>query len=142
MYKKIFLDSDIILDFIAQREGFADRANAIFHLIDDSQIKAYSSSVIISNIYYLLSNTFKIKNARSIIKTLSKKIKIIAISEDHILKALDYLAIKDFEDALQVFCALETKVDCLITRNIKDFKNDLDLTILRPDEFLTITKLV
>ena len=61
MYKKIFLDSDIILDFIAQREGFAQRANEIFYLIDNSKIKAYSSSVIISNIYYYYLILLKLK---------------------------------------------------------------------------------
>ena len=80
----------------------------------------------------------KIKNSRSIVKTLVNRIKILETTEDHIRKSLDYELLADFEDALQIFCALEADIDCIVTRNVKDFKNDLGLRIFSPEEFLAI----
>ncbi|MDD9898876.1 MAG: PIN domain-containing protein [Candidatus Melainabacteria bacterium] len=141
MYKKVFIDSDVILDFIAERKPFVAAADQIFAMVDQAQLKAFSSTVVMSNIYYLLAHNFKIKNARSVIKTLSSKLKPLAITEQYLQSALDYKKIKDFEDAMQVFCALDAKVDCLITRNIKDYKNDLGLQVFTPDEFVAIHNL-
>ncbi len=43
---------------------------------------------------------------------------------------------KDFEDAVQCCSAVNAKVDCLITRNKKDYAIDI-LPILTPEEFFT-----
>ena len=42
---------------------------------------------------------------------------------------------KDFEDAVQCYSAVNAKVDCLITRNKRDYVTDI-LPILTPEEFL------
>ena len=42
---------------------------------------------------------------------------------------------KDFEDAVQCYSAVNAKVDCLITRNKRDYATDI-LPILTPEEFL------
>jgi len=44
-------------------------------------------------------------------------------------------AFKDFEDALQYYCALDKESSILITRNGKDFKESM-LPIMSPDEYL------
>ena len=44
-------------------------------------------------------------------------------------------AFKDYEDALQYYSALKHNVDCIITRNVIDFKN-AKIPVLSPDEFL------
>jgi hypothetical protein len=41
---------------------------------------------------------------------------------------------KDFEDAIQILCASSIeKIDCIVTRNTKDFK-DSEILVLTPDE--------
>jgi len=45
---------------------------------------------------------------------------------------LDY---RDFEDAVQMISAVQAKVDCLVTRNSKDYQPDL-LPVMQPIEFL------
>lgn len=136
--KKIFIDTDVILDFIAQRKPYAVDADRIFSLIDQSKIQAFTSSVSITNLYYLLENTFKVKNTREIVKNLTNKIDIHEVSESHIINALNYAAIKDFEDCVQIFCAIDAESELLVTRNKKDFKNNLNLQIMTPAEFLLI----
>ena len=43
---------------------------------------------------------------------------------------------KDFEDSVQYFTAPgNTKIDCIITRNVKDFKGT-DLPVMTPQAFL------
>jgi len=43
--------------------------------------------------------------------------------------------IQNFEDGLQYQCALEESVDCIITRNKKDFFGS-KIPVYTPDEFL------
>jgi hypothetical protein len=45
---------------------------------------------------------------------------------------------KDFEDAVQCYSAVNAKVDCLITRNKRDYVTDI-LPILTPEEFFAAT---
>jgi hypothetical protein len=45
------------------------------------------------------------------------------------------LYFKDFEDAVQCCSAVNARVDCLITRNKRDYTTDI-LPILTPEELL------
>jgi hypothetical protein len=41
---------------------------------------------------------------------------------------------KDFEDSIQIYCASTIeKIDCIVTRNVKDFKGS-EILVLTPDE--------
>lgn len=42
---------------------------------------------------------------------------------------------KDFEDSIQIHCAITVEnISCIVTRNIKDFKAS-EVSVLAPDEF-------
>lgn len=62
-------------------------------------------------------------------------ITVIAIDLDMIKKGLKSKH-KDFEDALQIISAYSiSKIDCIVTRNIKEFK-DAEIPVLTPDELI------
>ncbi|MFN7419685.1 MAG: PIN domain-containing protein, partial [Flavobacterium sp.] len=50
----VLIDSDVILDFFFDREPFAEYATEVFTLCENDKIKGFTTSVIISNVYYLL----------------------------------------------------------------------------------------
>ena len=56
---KVLIDPDVILDFFFDREPFAQFATEIFVLCESKQLIGYTTPVIISNVYYLLSRTAK-----------------------------------------------------------------------------------
>lgn len=136
--KRVLIDTDVILDFFFDRKPFSDDAAKVLSLCESREIKGFITSVIISNVYYLLrlSSTHE--------KVVEKLTQLISITEvlttdkDVIIKALNS-NFRDFEDALQNYSAeLNGQIDLIITRNIKDFKNSA-LAIMTPGNYLKTT---
>lgn len=133
--KKIFIDTDIILDLLTKREPFYNNASLLFSLIDKGKIKAFSSSLIFSNLYYILRKVKGSKQTIKILQKLSTLIEILSVDSKIITLSLQS-EFKDFEDAIQYYTAIENNVPVIITRNVKDFK-PAKIKILTPDEFLS-----
>ena len=131
--KRIFVDTNIIVDLIADRKPFSKFAIDLFNRAEKKKIKLFTSSHSIAATHYLLKKYIDEKNLRSILFDLTDYITIIPIDTEMIQKGLRSKH-KDFEDALQINCAYSVeKIDCIVTRNIKDFK-DSEITVLTPDE--------
>ncbi len=52
--KNVFLDTNILLDYLAQRHPFFTDAEAIFNLADKKVITLHCSSLSFSAIFYIL----------------------------------------------------------------------------------------
>ena len=50
----VFLDTNVIIDFMGEREGFFDDAATIFAMIEDRSIRASASALTIVNCAYIL----------------------------------------------------------------------------------------
>jgi len=131
---KVFVDTNIILDLLGQRQPHYPFAAQLFTLSDNGKVKLYVSSITFSNLNYILSKQFTNKKARQILTTFKVLINILPINEKIIELALasDF---SDFEDALQYHCALSENCKILITRNAKDFKKAA-IAVMTPDEYL------
>lgn len=133
--KKVFVDTNIIVDLIADRKPYSKFAIAIFQKAEEKKVKLYTSSHSIATTHYLLKKYVEEKELRNIIYSLLDYIQIIPIEIDTIKKALKSKH-KDFEDAIQIITAYSVeKMDCIVTRNIKDFR-DSEIPVLSPDELV------
>lgn len=132
---KIFLDTNVVLDFILKREGFAKDAAMIFDLGERKKIKLTLSSLSVNNIDYIVSKIDSKKKSRQIIIKLLSLVEVLSVDKTTIKKAA-VSEFKDFEDAIQNFCAEDEGLNHIITRNLKDYKKS-NLSVLTPKEFLT-----
>ncbi len=136
--KKVLIDTDVILDFFFGRAPFSDDAAKVLSLCESGEIKGFITSVIISNVYYLLK---QYATHEKVIEKLSQLITITEVltpDKNAILKALNS-DFRDFEDALQNYSAeLDGQIDLIITRNIKNFKNSA-LGVMTPGNYLKTT---
>ena len=133
--ENVFIDTDVIVDFLTDRKPFSLESAKIFSLIDQKKIKGCVSSLSFSNLYYVLRKFGTHKKVISSLQELSDMVDILKVDSDIVKSALtsDF---KDFEDSIQYFAAQEhKKVDCIITRNIKDYK-DSSLPVMTPETFL------
>ena len=133
--ENVFIDTDVIVDFLTDRKPFSLESAKIFSLIDQKKIKGGVSSLSFSNLYYVLRKFGTHKKVISSLQDLSELVDILKVDSDIVKSALtsDF---KDFEDSIQYFAAQEHKnVDCIITRNIKDYK-DSSLPVMTPETFL------
>lgn len=130
--KKIFIDTNMLVDLIADRKPFSKYAVMIFTSAENKKIRLFTSSHSIATTYYLLKKFVDDKNLREILLGLFEYVTIIPVDTDILLKGFRSKQ-KDFEDSIQLYCATSIeKMDCIVTRNIKDFKGS-EIPVLAPD---------
>ena len=135
--KKILIDTDVILDFFLDREPFSENAANILALCERKLIVGYVTPVIISNVYYLLSQKAKQEKVIEKLKLLLSILEILVIDKNSIIVALNS-DFKDFEDALQNYAAeINGEISLIITRNTKDYKKS-ELGVMSPEDFLKL----
>jgi predicted nucleic acid-binding protein len=134
--KKIFVDTNILIDPIADRKPFSKSAIQIFDAAERKQVALFTSSHSIATTYYLLKKYVDERKLREVISGLFEFLTIIPVDADVLKKGLRS-KYKDFEDSIQIFCAAKIeKMDCIVTRNIKDFKGS-ELPVYAPDELMS-----
>lgn len=121
--KKIFADTNIVLDLLSRRDPFFEDAATLFSMADNLQIELSVSSLTVANASYTLLRQMDSHKAKSVLRKLRLILKILPLDDKIIGLALNDETFSDFEDGLQYFTALENRQDLIITRNLKDFKN-------------------
>lgn len=103
---KIFVDTDVCLDLLSGRMRFNKTAEIIFSLADKGKLKIYVSSLLFSNIDYVLRSQYSTKHSRQLIAKFKTLVQVLAVDSKTIDLALasDF---NDFEDTIQYSCAIE-----------------------------------
>lgn len=138
--KRVLLDTDIILDVFFDRKPFADAAARILSLCESKAINGFVTSVILSNLYYLLRRNSTHKKVVDKLKLLVTITDVLLTTKGEIIQALNS-EFRDFEDATQNYSAIASNsIDAIITRNINDYKNS-KLAVFTPEIYLKTLKL-
>lgn len=132
--RKVFLDTNIVVDLIADRKPFSKYAIEIFKLAEENKLDIFISSHSIATTHYLLKKYLDEKSLREVLYSLLDFVTVIPVDVDIIKKGLRS-SHKDFEDSIQILCASTIEnIDFIITRDGKDFKGS-EIQVLSPDEF-------
>ena len=134
MNKKVFVDSDVILDVLCKRIPHYQYSAQIFTLSDLKKINLYTTSLSFANVYYILRKTVGGEKAKYFLRKLRLLIKILAADEKETDLALNS-KFTDFEDALQYYTALKHNMEVILTRNVKDYK-EKDIIVQTPEHFV------
>ena len=134
MNKKVFIDSDVILDVLCKRIPHYQYSAQIFTLSDLKKINLYTTSLSFANVYYILRKTVGGEKAKYFLRKLRLLIKILAADEKETDLALNS-KFTDFEDALQYYTALKHNMEVILTRNVKDYK-EKDIIVQTPEHFV------
>lgn len=135
MIKKIFIDTNIMLDFLGEREPFYEPIAKIATLAEKEKLVMVVSPISFATVNYFITKFETSKIAREKLRKFKILSKICALEEQTVEKALNS-SIPDFEDALQYFSATESNCEIIITRNGKNFKKSV-LPVMTADEFLS-----
>lgn len=137
---KVLIDTDVILDFLFDRKPFSEDAAQILSWCENEKIQGFVTSIMLSNIYYLLRKTAKHEKVIENLKMLLNIVDVITTNKDTVLDAL-HSQFKDFEDALQNFSAQNSnEIKVIITRNSKDYKTS-NLAIMEPETYINLVKI-
>ena len=129
---KILIDTNVILDVLCNRKEFVDDSLKVFKYCEANQITGCISALSVPNIVYIMRKELDGEKVKEILTTLTSLFTVIDLRESDLTKAAD-MDFSDYEDALQSVCGTRAKVNYLVTRNIKDFKNST-VPAIKPSE--------
>lgn len=133
--KHLFLDTNCLIDFFLDRTPFSDLVAVILQRAKEQKLNIYISAISFNNVYYIVKQTHRHEKTIDLLKTLENLVTIIAVDGD-ILHAAINSEFKDFEDAIQYYCAASVpEMDVIVTRNLKDYRKS-QLPVLHPQEIL------
>jgi predicted nucleic acid-binding protein len=130
---KVFVDSDVIIDFIIDREPFSDFAANLFDRFDNKEMQGFTSAQSLANLYYVLRKQTSHSRIIQAIEELVKLIGILPIDLEIINQALRS-GFSDFEDGIQNFCAVAAGADVIVTRNVRDYRESA-IPVFDPESF-------
>lgn len=134
MYR-IFLDTNVALDLVANREPFVHNSRPFLALVNEGDAQLFISESSLGTLIYLAFERYKLVEAKEKLKGFVEFCHIISGGKEAFINSLNS-DFKDKEDGLQYFTAVDNKMDFLITRDKKDFKAAIGkIPILSPKEF-------
>ena len=138
---KLFLDTNIVIDFLSGREPFADDAIALFQLADNHEVELVVSDLTLVNTVYVLQRLHNpIESIYEALNNIRPLISIVPIGESVFDMCLQHRS-NDFEDEVQYFAAVNAEVDYIVTRNKKDFDFG-DEAVVTPKEMFSRLNIV
>lgn len=129
----VFVDTNVIIDFVCKRINFYNNAKKIFALGYLGELELRMSSLSIINTMYI-GKKYGIATIKERLKAILKFVEVYSIETDIVIEALDS-DWEDYEDAVQFKSAKKVYADCIVTRNKKDFTRS-DIPVYTVDELL------
>lgn len=129
---KVFVDTNILVDLVCNRQSFAEDAKRLFAHACVGDIEIQVSALSYINAVYI-GHKYGHQEVKDYLQKLSAYIQVVDLYGKVVVDVLSS-GWKDYEDAVQNQSAVLAGADCIITRNKKDFM-DSSLPIYSIAEF-------
>jgi len=136
--QRIYLDTNVIIDLLGEREPFVEDAQKIFSLGVNRKVALLTSSISLATSFYFIRKRYPEQDSRNRIRLFLMICQILNPEDFTITSAL-LSPFSDFEDALQHAIAQQGNCDFIVTRNTKDFTH-AKIPVLTPAEFISLWK--
>ena len=132
---RALIDTCIIIDALQNREPFAADAQAILLASANKRLDGFISAKSVTDIYYLTYRLTHVdKDTRGILSRLFVLFDVLDTAVMDCRKAIASNT-TDYEDAVMIETAVRSGMDCIVTRNIKDY-TAAPLPVYAPSDFL------
>jgi predicted nucleic acid-binding protein len=133
---RVLIDTNVVLDFLQEREPFAENAARLFERIDAGEIEGFIAATTITNIYYIVRRAAGPSIAQDAIIQVLADLNLCAVDRN-VLEQSIALNFRDFEDAVQYVCGIMHSVDVIVTRDASGFIG-AQIPVMLPEELDTI----
>ncbi|MDE5798230.1 MAG: PIN domain-containing protein [Treponemataceae bacterium] len=131
----VLFDTNVLLDVLLSRKGFAKNSLACMELAEQKRIKGFVSASAITDVYYIMQKAVRDREvAIDGLRRLLRILGVLPVDRKDIGLAVS-LGWKDFEDSVQYAVARRRRIACILTRDKDGFALS-DIPVLSPDEFL------
>lgn len=134
---RVLVDTNVILDFLQEREPFVDNAARLFERIDAGELEGFIAATTITNIYYIVRRAAGRVVAQDAIAQVLSDLNICAVDQEVLERSLA-LSFEDFEDAVQYACAVVHNIDVIVTRDVSGFVN-AKIPVVLPEALDTVS---
>lgn len=130
---KILFDTNVLLDALLAREPFVADAVALLEAVESGEITGFMSATTVTDVHYLvLRQTKSAEVAITAVSRLLALMQICAVDRATLQQALA-LNLPDFEDAVQIACAIASDLTVIATRDVKGFESSPVLALSPSD---------
>ena len=140
---RVFLDTDVILDFVLRREPFFRPAARLFQWGMERRVLLQASAGSLKDVLYFARKATAAEKAgnerrgREAVRILLQVVEVCALDRLMWEEALTS-PVRDTEDALQIACAGRHHADFLVTRNARDYAGAVFPQVIQPELLLAI----
>lgn len=132
---RTLFDTNVVLDLLLDRDPFADAAASLITRVESGDLVGYIGATTVTTIHYLASQARGRTRSRRHLEMLLDLFSIAPIDESVLRSALSS-RLNDYEDAVLHAAAVNVRAECIVTRNVKDFRRSV-LKVYTPDELLS-----
>ncbi|GHV88680.1 twitching motility protein PilT [Spirochaetia bacterium] len=131
----LLIDTNVVIDFLANREPFFYDAAILMQKCADNKLVGYIAAHTVPTVFYILRKQFSVSERRDRLSKLCGFIDVAGNDKQQVINAIENDRFDDLEDCLQAECAASIGANYIVTRNIDDFTNSQIPAIL-PEGFL------
>lgn len=135
MANKILIDTNVLIDYLLEREPFFEDAKEIIQSCADGKVKGCIAAHSIPNMFFILRKDYSAKERRDILSNLCSIFDVEGIDKAKLLAGLSNEDFSDFEDCLQMECAKSYGADYIVTRNVSDYVTS-EVKAIEPKDYL------
>ena len=118
---RVLFDTNVLLDALLAREPFVADAAFLLEAVEAGRLEGFMSATTVTDVHYLTGR--QTKSAEIAITAVTRLLKLMEICpvDRGVLEQAIVLKLADFEDAVQVACAISLRLEAIITRDIPEF---------------------
>ena len=105
MVNKILIDTNVLIDYLLEREPFFEDAKDVILSCADGKVKGCIAAHSIPNMFFILRKDYSAKERREVLSNLCSIFDVEGIDKAKLLAGLTNEDFSDFEDCLQMECA-------------------------------------
>lgn len=137
MAGKILVDTNVLLDYLLEREPFFEDAKQVILSCTDGKTKGCIAAHSISNMFFILRKDYNARERREILSNFCMIFDVEGIDKAKLLSGLANEDFSDFEDCLQMECAKSYGAEYIVTRNVSDYAAS-EIKAVLPSEYLEL----
>ena len=118
---RVLFDTNILLDALLAREPFVADAAFLLEAVESRRIEGFISATTLTDLYYLVRRHTKSTETATIAVTHLLALMEICVVDRQVLEQAISLKLADFEDAVQIACAIASSLEVIVTRDLSGF---------------------
>ena len=131
--RRIFLDTNVILDFFLEREPFYYDALKLWAACEEGAVDGYVSALTITNVHYIAQRIKSPTTAMIAVRGILDVFNVVPLDKELLRRAAD-LHDRDYEDDIQLQSAVKAECSHLFTRDPTHFHSKA-IAIVPPSSF-------